>query len=359
MGNQNVRIGIVGTGFGQSAMLPGFRLADGAEVVAICSRRRDRAEAAAQAHGIAMAFDDYHAMLAQARLDLFCVVTPVATHATMTLAAIAAGCHVLCEKPAALDTAEALAMMNAAQSAGVIHMIDHELRFNPTRAKIAELIGANYVGKVRYASIRNVSGMRANSQRAWDWWSELAQGGGALGASGSHQVDLLRWWLGDIVAVSGRIDTHVRHRPDPARGGELRAVDSDDQFSFIAELASGAAAHVFVSTVAYLGGSNQVEIHGDSGSLVLDSDDRLWGQQLDQSIPEEFTVLDPLEGIAGVPTNVWGRSFVHLARELVEAIAKGRPLARGASFVDGLRCQQALDAVRRSHEQRCWIAVEE
>jgi len=358
MASKTVRVGIVGTGFGQSAMLPGFRLAPGAEVVAICSGRRERAEAAAQAHGIPLAFDDYRAMLAQAQLDLICVATPVATHAPITLAAIAAGCHVLCEKPTAMDAAEAAAMLRAAEAAGVVHLIDHELRFNPTRARVAELLAEGYIGQVSYASIRNVAALRADPQRAWDWWSDRARGGGALGASGSHQVDLLRWWLGEISAVSGQLATYVRQRPDPTRGGELRAVDSDDQFSFIAHLASGAAAHVFVSYVAHHGGANQIELHGDAGSLVIDHDDRLWGRRLGAAAPEELSVADPLEGVPGVPSSVWARSFAHLARELVAAIAEGRAPKGGATFADGLRCQLVLDAVRRSHDERRWVAVE-
>jgi predicted dehydrogenase len=356
MARDTLRVGIVGTGFGVSAMLPGLRRAGGAEVAAICSGRRERAEAAARAHGIPLAFDDYREMLAHAQLDLVCVATPVATHAPITLAAIAAGCHVLCEKPTAINAAEAAAMLRAAEAAGVVHMVDHELRFNPTRARVAELIAAGYVGNVTYASVRNVSAMRADPARAWDWWSDRASGGGALGANGSHQVDLLRWWLGEIVEVSGQLATYVGRRPDPA-SGELREVTSDDQFSFVARLASGAAAHVFVSYVAHHGGGNQTEVHGDAGSLVLDHDDRLWGRRLGAAGPEELTVRDPLEGAPGVPANVWGRSFAHLAHELVGAIAEGRPLRRGATLADGLRCQLVLDAVRRSDAEGRRVAV--
>lgn len=358
MASDTVRVGIVGTGFGQSAMVPGFRLAEGAEVAAICSGRRERAEAAARAHGISLAFDDYREMLARARLDLVCVATPVATHAPIALAAIAAGCHVLCEKPTALDAGEAAAMLRAAEAAGVVHMIDHELRFNPTRARVAELIGQGYVGRVTYASIRNVSALRADPGKPWSWWSDRALGGGALGASGSHQVDLLRWWLGEVVEVSGQLATYVARRPDPD-SGVPREVDSDDQFSFIARFAGGAAAHVFVSYVAHHGGSNQIEVHGDAGSLVIDHDDRLWGRRLGAGAPEELTAPDPLEGLPGVPPNIWGRSFVHLARELVAAIVEGRRPRRGATFADGLRCQQVLDAVRRSSDEGRRVSVEE
>jgi predicted dehydrogenase len=338
-------------------MVPGFRLAPGAELAAICSGRRERAETAARSAGIPLAFDDYREMIAIADLDLVAVATPVATHAPITIAALAAGCNVLCEKPTALNAAEAAAMLRAAEAAGVVHMIDHELRFNPTRARVAELIADGYVGRVTYAAIRSVSAMRADPARPWDWWSDRLAGGGALGASGSHQVDLLRWWLGEFVAVSGQLATYVRARPDPNRDGELREVSSDDQFSFIGRLASGATAHVFVSYVAHHGGSNQIEVHGDAGSLVIDHDDRLWGRRLGAGV-EELSVADPLEDVPGLPASIWGRSFAHLARELVAAIREVRAPQRGATFADGLRCQQVLDAVRRSHHENRWVAVE-
>jgi predicted dehydrogenase len=112
-----------------------------------------------------------------------------------------------------------------------------------------------------------------------------------------------------------------------------------------------------VSYVAHHGGSNQLEVHGDAGSLVIDHADRLWGRQATAAQAEELSVADPLEGLPGVASNVWSRSFIHLARELVAAIQEGRPLQRGATFADGLRCQQILDAVRRSHERGCWESV--
>jgi predicted dehydrogenase len=352
-----LRIGIIGTGFGLSTMVPGFRRIAGAELVAISSARRERAEAAARANGIAMAFDDYRTMLAEAQLDLVCIATPVITHAPITLAAIAAGCHVLSEKPMAMDRDEAATMLRAARDAGVVHVIDHELRFNPTRAKIADLLATGYLGRIYYATIRSVSGMRSDPARVWDWWSDRSQGGGALAANGSHQVDLLRWWLGEIVAVSGQLNTFVTARPDPAQNGALRTVDSDDQFSFSARFANGAQAEVFVSYVAHYGGANHVEIHGERGSLLLDHGERLWGKQVD-GVVEELTVPDLLEGAADLPNSVWARSFAHLAQELVTALREGRTPQRGATFCDGLRCQQVLDAVRQSDAEERWISVQ-
>jgi len=351
-----VRIAIIGTGFGQQAQIPGFRVIEGGEVVAICSGRQERAEAVAREYDIPYAFSDYAEMLDRVRIDLVSIVTPVYLHHPMTMAALAKGCDVLCEKPLAFNMLEAREMWECATSAGVVHMIDHELRFNPTRMKIAQLLQDGYVGRVNTVHMQTVTGFRADPNRTWDWWSQKSRGGGALAAGASHLVDLLRWWVGEITMVSGQLHTFVKQRPDAQ--GRLQAVDVDDQCAFMAEFESGAHANVFISNVARYVTGNQIEIHGTEGGLVLDRHDRLWGMRTGQKQPAELTVPDPVAVMPGIAPNVWAQSFAHLARELVAAIQERRKPTRGATFYDGLRCQQVLDAVRRSWDERRWVEVE-
>ena len=350
-----LRVGIIGTGFGQQVQVPGFRQIPGVEVAAICSGQKARAEAAAAKLAIPHAFDDYRRMLAEVELDIVSIVTPVYLHRDMANAAFAAGCHVVCEKPMALNQHEALDMLDHARASGRVHIIDHELRFNPTRRRMADLVRSGYIGRVYHANVRSVNGFRADQSRLWDWWSQKERGGGAVGANASHQVDLLRWMLGEIVSLSGQTETFVRERRDA--DGVVHSVDSDDQFSFVAQFADGAYAHVFASNVVRGGASNQLEIHGDTGSLILDNDDRLWGLQAGEAQLTEFTMDDPAASMPGIGANVWARSFVHLADTFVQAIRTGQPLAAGATFEDGWRCQVILDAMRQSWAERRWIDV--
>ncbi len=357
MTQDNIKVAIIGSGFGVSAMAPGFRHTEGCEVVALCSGTPARVEAAARQHDIPHWFTDYRVMLDQLDLDLVAVVTPVALHHPMTLAALDKGCHVLCEKPMAMDVAEARAMTEAAHRAGVVHVIDHELRFNPTRLRMKALLDEGYVGEVYHAFFQTVGGFRADPNSPWSWWSDKAQGGGGVGASASHQVDLLRWLIGDITAVSADLNTYVKQRPDP-KTGEWKPVTSDDQYSVIGRFANGAQVNILQSYVARLPGGARLEIHGAQGSLVLDKDDRLWGQRAGESGPTEFTAPDPLFDLPGVTPSVWNVSFVRLAREMVAAIREGRAPQGVATFDDGLRCQAVLDAIRRSDAERCWVDVE-
>ena len=130
-----MNVGIIGASFAKAAYLPALKHIDGAEVVAIASARLESAKEAADAFGVPHAYDDWERMLGEHAFDLVCIATPTFMHAPMTLAALEAGAHVLCDKPMALDKEEAGAMLEKAESLGRVHMIDHELRFNPTRAK--------------------------------------------------------------------------------------------------------------------------------------------------------------------------------------------------------------------------------
>lgn len=355
-----MKVGIIGASFAKAAFLPALRHVPDADVVAIASARMERARAAASDFDVPHAYDDWEAMLGGHDLDLVCIATPTFLHAPQTLAAIEAGAHVLCDKPTAMDAGEAARMLEAAEAAGRIHMIDHELRFNPNRMRIAELIADGALGEIRHVDITNVGSTWADpaSRPKDDWWSLAEKGGGRLGANGSHQVDLLRWWLGEVAWVTGAAPTMV-----PARvgrdGGEPWTATADDVAYFTAEMDSGAVAQVFMSGVAAHGMGNATRIFGSEGTITLHNDDeRLYfgprGEEL-----REITVHDPNAALEGVNRGIWNVSVVALMQELCSAIRDGRPLARGATFVDGLANQRVLDAVKLSGAERRWVRPED
>ncbi len=246
-----MKIGIVGASFARAAYLPALRHVEGAEVVAIASGRLDSAQSAASEFGVPAAYDDWQAMLDKHRPDLVLIATPTDLHAPITLAALEQGAHVLCEKPTAMDAAEAKAMLDKAEALGRVHMVDHELRFNPNRARVAELIAAGELGEIRHVNIANIGASWANpaSRPKGDWWSLAEHGGGRLGANGSHQVDMLRWWLGPVRSVVGQALTVIPDRIDK-KTGEAWTATADDLSYFTLEMTSGALAQVFMSGVA-------------------------------------------------------------------------------------------------------------
>jgi predicted dehydrogenase len=348
-----LRVGVIGTGFGSLVQIPAFRAHPRAEVVAVASGTPGKASKTARTLGIPHAFDDW-SMLVNADLDLVSITTPPALHHPMATAALDAGRHVLCEKPMAMSAAEAEDMLARGERARRVHVIDHELRFNPNRRKVKRLIEEGLIGAPRHVLLTAVNASRQDPARPWGWWFDEARGGGLLGAVGSHQVDLLRYWLGDIAAVTGIALPFVAERPLPDGTGR-RPVTADEFSTFSLRFRSGAIGTVFLSCVGTHAVGPRIEVWGDDGSLVLDEAERLWGARLGQSLAE-LTEPETVPTPPGMEyVSLWGLSFVRLVDHLVLATLDGAPVAPAATFRDGLAVQRVLDAVRQARTG--WIAV--
>jgi predicted dehydrogenase len=351
-----MRVGIVGASFAKAAYLPALKHVPGAEVVALASQRMESAKATADAFGIPNAYDDWRTMLENHQFDLVCIATPTITHAPIALMALEKGANVLCEKPTALDAVEAKAMLDKAEALGKLHMIDHELRFNPNRRKAHEMIASGKLGMIRHANIVNISPSWGDpaSRSMGDWWSMKDQGGGRLGANGSHQTDIVRWWFGEVASVSGQALTMIPDRLDK-KTGEAWTATADDLTHFMLEMASGALVSVFISSVARNGLDNTMQVFGSEGTLVLsNTDEKLLFAKAGGEF-EDITENDPNAALPGVNKGIWNVSVVAAMREFAAAIADKRPLKEGATFVDGWKNQLVLDAVLKSTEERRWI----
>ena len=351
---ETIGVGIIGTGFGEYVQMPGFLHTDGARLVAVASGHRGNAERVAARFDISTVCDSFVELAECPDVDLVVISSPPHTHKPAALAAARAGKHILCEKPMALDLDEAREMTEAAEGAGVLNLIDHELRFNPNRLRIKQLIDSGYVGQVRHVSAVYRADF-GNRYRAFSWWNQRSTGGGLLGAIGSHMLDALRWWLGEIRDVDCRLRTFITERPDKDTG-EMRRVEADDYASLRLGFVNGAAVEASMLSVATGEPEHRFEIIGTSGALVLD--DERWSLTgwRDGQI-ESHTLSDPARGLAGMPDNVWAAGFVHYARAIVGALREGRPVEGAATFRDGAHVQAVLDAARRSDERGCRESV--
>lgn len=350
-----INVGIIGASFARDAYLPAFAHINDTKVVALASGRMESAKTAAEPFGIRSVYDDWEQMLAEHDLDLVCIATPTVMHAPMVLAAIAKGAHVLCEKPTAMNAGEARQMLDAAKAANRLHMIDHELRFNPTRARIAELIHGGDLGEIRHVNITNIGASWANpaSRPKGDWWSDATMGGGRMGANGSHQIDMLRWWLGEPASVIGQALTVVPDRVCK-NTGEPWTATSDDLSHMTLEMQSGALAQVFMSGVASANMGNDTQVFGTKGTITLsNSDEKLYFAKAGESF-HDISVKDPNASLDGLNKGIWNVSVLAALQELCGAIKDDRALQRGASFVDGLRNQMVVDAVFASTASRKW-----
>ena len=353
-----IKVGIMGASFAKAAYLPALNTVDDTEVLAIASARLSSAQAAADAFGVPHAYDNWQEMLEKHEFDLVCIATPVIHHVSMVLAALDAGAHVLCEKPFAMNADETRQMLDKAKALGRLHIMGHELRFNPTRRKIRDLIADGAIGDVRHVNILNVSASYGDptSRVENDWWGLAEMGGGRLGANGSHQIDLLRYWLGDVVGVSGEVRTIVPDRIGKDTGQSWTAT-ADDQTNFTLKFTTGAIASVFISGAARHSYGNHTQIFGSEGTILISNNDE---KLLLARAGEDFvdmSVSDPNADLPGINKGIWNVSFVALMEELCAAIREDRPLRDGATFADGHATQVVMDAVIESSRSGCWVQL--
>ena len=263
---QPVRIGVIGGGFGIQH-LQGFSATEDAEVVAFCQRTKDKAEATAKAFGVTHVYTDYRRLLGHPGLDAVSVVAPPHLHAEMVAAALDQGLHLLCEKPLAMDAAQAETMLSRAEAAGRVHMTAFNHRHIPALAYMKELLDGGYVGeRVYHVESRWFSENRATPglTHYWRHQRELA-GFGVMGDIGVHVVDRIRWLVGEFESVWGHADTFIPERPD--EDGTPQPVTVEDSFTLLGRLAAGASACVRLSAVARKSNYQNLEVYGDAGML--------------------------------------------------------------------------------------------
>lgn len=367
-----VRVALIGTGWSLRTQASAFR-AGGLEIAALWSRGEEKARRLAAEHGIPYATAELDRVLERPDVDLVSVTTPPHTHREVALRALEAGKHVLCEKPFALDAAEAEAMAAAARSRpDRLALVDHELRFLPAYGRLRELLADGWAGELFHVEVTHHSPGRLDPEIPFDWWSEREMGGGFWGAIGSHYVDLLCWLLGGggpcrVEGASATLRTLVPKRRD--RQGLTRRVTADDQAIVRLRLRAAAGdplpALLHLSAGVAGGSSHRLLVAGSRGSLRYDGE-RLLGHRFEpgrrSSEAQDLTPAPGAEPVDGRDDD-WTRGTVHLARALREALGEGDGRAltsRAATFEDGLCTQRVLDAGRASSDAgEIWIEIEE
>ena len=344
------KVGIIGVGFGSAVYVPAFQ-SEGWQVAGICSRNRDKAAKAAADAGIAHVHTDPLELIARDDLDAVAIVTPPSAHRDLSIAALRVGKDVLCEKPFAMDVKQAAEMRDEALRSGRTAMVGHEFRHTPQRAYIKELLDDGYVGKFLICTIELFLDRYVTDEpRPLTWMAREAEGGGILGALGSHYIDALRHWFGDVATVTGRLDNLRSDVLDPATKRIVKA-ETDDTFSFTLEFASGGIATMIASFATTPARGAKVVVMGERGTLIA--------EQPGPNPLEDGVVIASRDGAPLRPLATPAQyapfkdardprlmAFRLLVREFTRGIdARTSP---SPNFEDGLRCQEVMDAVRAS-----------
>jgi predicted dehydrogenase len=359
---QTVRVGLIGTSWWMDmAHLPTMRADPRVAMVAICGRNAERAQEIADKYAIRAVFTDYHDMIARADLDAIVIATPDDLHCEMTMVALDAGLHVLCEKPLALNATDARAMYDKAEAQGVCHMTYFTWRWMPHYRYMRELIEQGALGRLYHAQFSFLMG--GGRDPAYAWRFDRARANGVLGDLGSHMFDLARYLVGDIARVSAHLACHVQRE-----GVDGRPVEpANDSAMALVEFVDGAQGTVQVSVVARVADpyfEQQVVLHGEAGSMKADLTIR-GGPQLQIAKGDEPWQLMTIPDYywEGVDTSqpffdqlimLFSQQQIG-CRLFVDGILEKRSVVPG--FYEGWKAQQVIDAAIASSEQRCWVEV--
>lgn len=200
------RAGIVGVGGISHLHVEGYRIA-GFEVAAICDLNRDVLLHRAEEWDVSTFFEDAVEMFEKADLDVVSVCTPVAGHHPVTLAAAAAGVHVLCEKPISLDLRQGREMIEACREAGVILQIGHQMRSDGAVSHARGMIERGEIGNIAFVRLRQAHDWGGSGQVSPSFATRQSGGGGTLLDNGTHVMDLARYFAGDAEEVYARVAT--------------------------------------------------------------------------------------------------------------------------------------------------------
>jgi myo-inositol 2-dehydrogenase/D-chiro-inositol 1-dehydrogenase len=375
---KKLNVGLVGYGFMGRTHSNAFRsvgnffdLEYEPALKAVCARNKQRAEAFARQWGYESVETDWCALVNRNDIDLVDIASPNDTHAEIAIAAAQAGKMVLCEKPLGRNGAEAQAMVDAVEKAGVPNMVWYNYRRVPAVVLAKQLIDEGKLGRIFH--------YRAKFLQDWTISKDLPQGGEALwrldaevagsGVTGdllAHCIDTALWLNGRIHQVTAATETFVKERKHTLTG-KVQKVGIDDASAFLARFENGSLA-TFEAT-RYARGHKALytfEINGEHASVFWDLHDlhrlqffdhrdegRLRGWRSIHITDSDHPYMKHW-WVPGLQIG-YEHTFIHQVADFLEGLASGH--VPGPSFRDGLNTDYVTDAVLKSAETGLWETV--
>ncbi|HEY8800430.1 MAG TPA: Gfo/Idh/MocA family oxidoreductase [Candidatus Limnocylindrales bacterium] len=373
---------VIGTGFIGTVHVEQLRRI-GVQVRGVLGSTPERGAARAEALGVRHAYGSLNEILADADVDVVHVTSPNHLHVAQASAILAAGKHVVCEKPLAMTAAESAGLVRQADAAGRVNAVNFNIRFYPLHQHTREIVAAGDLGDVRFVTGHYFQDWLLHDTD-WNWRLEPDKGGAlrAVGDIGSHWLDLMAFVTGQpIVSVMADLATFVDVRQAPKgpvetfsteRSADVvaRPMGTEDTATILLRFANGARGSVAVSQISP-GRKNslQWEIDGSEAAAAWDSEtpDHLWIGHRDR--PNELLLRNPaLMGAAGRAAAAlpgghvegFGDTFAALFRAVYTHVATGHPdpAAPYATFADGHDEMLVNDAIAQSSRVGGWVDVD-
>ena len=342
------------------------------DLAAICTSRPETAQRAAQEGGYRTWCTDPSELIHQDDVTIVDCSLPNFAHKSVILEAIAAGKHVYCEKPLAMNGAEAREIVKAATDAGVQVGMTFNYRFVPALLRAYELIQEGALGGIYRFQAEYLHTGYQNPERPLSWRLDKSKsGGGALVDLGAHAIDLIRHLLGEFEALQAFTKTYVPERPVASGAQEKGAVTVDDAAWLQVKLQNGAIGTIEASRFS-TGVLDELrfEICGEKGALrfnLMDANCLYWFDASRKGGAfggdQGWIRLDTIQHYPGAsippPRSILGWTRTHAENQytFLKAILEGK--APQPNIIDGLRTQLILDAAYASAEQGDWVKVEQ
>jgi predicted dehydrogenase len=301
---------------------------------------------------------DWREVVARDDIDVIDCCTPNFLHKEVLIAAMSAGKHVYCDKPLAMNLAEAREIVSVAQETGVQHQMTFNCRFIPAIMRARQLVEDGFLGRVFSFRSAYLHAGYIDPNRPFTWRLDAARGGGgALFDLGSHVLDLIRFLLGDYESVQALTETFILERPLPGKAGEKMAVEVDDLVLMTVRMANGAVGTVEASRLAT--GTNdelRLEIHGSQGALRFNLMDPNWLYVYNAREPDApiggdrgFKAIETVQRypppavLPGPKFSVgWMRYHIASQYSFITSLTEGQ--LTSPNFVDGMKVQEVMEA---------------
>jgi predicted dehydrogenase len=369
---RDIKAAVVGTGFIGVVHVEALRRL-GIEVTGVVGSSPERAAEKARAAALPAPYPSFEAMLADPAVEVVHLTTPNHLHYEQVRATLAAGKHVVCEKPLGMDATETAELLRLGEQSGLVHAVNFNIRFYAQCQEARARVQAGEIGDVRLVSGGYLQDWLL-LDTDWNWRLDPAEGGSlrAVGDIGSHWLDLVQFITGRRVeAVMADLTTFVpvRRRPtgpvetfsDAAVGDTVDTVmETEDTAGILLRLSGGARAVLTVSQVS-AGRKNRLswEIDGSESALAWHSEapEELWIGH--RGRPNELLLNErgdyPPGHAEGFPD-----TFKQLYRAVYRAVAAGGPPAKPdyPTFADGHDEALIADAIATSHAEQRWVTVD-
>ena len=360
---RKLRIAIAGLGFGKKVHLEALKESDHLIPTAIYHYEKKHKSILEKETGLIF-YHNWKDLVESSNIEGIIIATPPESRFKLAKEALENNKHLLLEKPVAITSEEIEELQRISLLRNLSVCVDFEYRAVPLFLQTKKLIDENILGEIYLVKLDWLMGSRSDPKREWNWYSLKEKGGGVIGALGTHAFDILNWFFGESIKVSGKLSTSIKKRYLP-NSSELLEVTSEDVCLANIEISNYNAnpipCQVSLSSISKKGRGFSLEIYGSKGSLILKSEnqkDYVHGFNLKFSNKEDKInniSADLIFNFDKTWTDGRIAPVMRIQNLWAESIYNKTPIIPG--LCEGLASQRVCEAIRKSSESDINIKI--